>query len=149
MRSLVLAMIVAASATLALVQPSNARDGDRERVAIVVNDASEEKMAAAVTMAITRARRAAARGEMADIRIVAHGEGLTLLREGRSPASKRLRFAAQSFSSISFHACAFTQAEVARAEGAAPAILSFARNISKASVTVSELERDGWSIIRP
>ena len=149
MRRFFTTMILGLVTALLLAQAGQARDGERDRVAIVVNEASEEKMIAAVTMAISRARRAAAKGEMADIRVLAHGDGLTLLRDDRSPAAKRLRFAAKSFSSISFHACAFTQGQVAIREGAEPTILSFARNVPKASVTVSEMERDGWAILRP
>ncbi|MEO1613495.1 MAG: hypothetical protein AAFU55_14255, partial [Pseudomonadota bacterium] len=90
-----------------------------------------------------------AKGERTEIKVLAHGPGLALLREGASPVPKRLRFAAQSFPNISFHACAFTSAQVEAAEGAAPTILSLAGSVPNARDHAAELERDGWLILRP
>ena len=118
------------------------------RVAIVIDQADPQKMQTALSIAINRARMYAASGETADVRIVAHGDGLRLLREDTTPDLRRLKFAAQSFASISFLACLTSQRLAARSEGRAPTILSFAESVPNAVVTVETLEEEGWPIIR-
>ncbi|MDH3579575.1 MAG: DsrE family protein [Hyphomicrobiales bacterium] len=88
-------------------------------------------------------------GKAVEIRIVAHGPGLHMLRDDTSPVKQRLQSMAADLESLSFYACANTRARMAKAEGKEPEIVSEAAMVPSGIVEIMELQRAGWLYLKP
>lgn len=88
-------------------------------------------------------------GKTVEIRIIAHGPGLHMLRDDTSPVKQRLQSMAADLESLSFYACANTRARMAKAEGKEPEIVSEAAMVPSGIVEIMELQRAGWLYLKP
>lgn len=118
------------------------------RIAVVVETDDDDAMISALSYAVRRARRGAARQEKLAMQVIAHGKGLRFLRTDRSPVIDRLMFSANSFPSITFTACEWTTKSVAKREGERPSILPQAQFTPAGPKLVKKLEEEGWMIVR-
>ena len=84
-----------------------------------------------------------------EIRVVAHGPGLHMLRVDTSPVKERLQAMAAAQAGLSFYACANTRDRMAKAEGKIPEILGEATIVPSGIVEIMELQRAGWLYLKP
>ena len=88
-------------------------------------------------------------GNHIEIRVIAHGPGLHMLREDTSPVKDRLQKMAADLSSLSFYACTNTRDRMAKAEGKVPEIIPEATMVPAGIVEIVELQRAGWNYLKP
>lgn len=119
------------------------------RVAIHVNSSD----AAAMNMALNNTRNLydyyASRGEKLEVRMVAHGPGLHMLREDTSPVQERLSAMKKSFPSLSLAACGNTKSAMEATEGKPIAISSLASVVPSGVVELVALQERGWKYLKP
>ena len=89
------------------------------------------------------------KGEPVEIEVITFGPGLHMLRDDTSPVKDRIKSMAESRPSISFKACANTQAGMAKAENKKISLLPQASIVKSGVVRVMELQERGWSYVRP
>ena len=89
------------------------------------------------------------RGTPVEIRVVTHGPGLLMLRDDTSPVKERLIGLAASLDSVTFYACSNTKARMENAEGKSLAIMDVATMVPSGLVELIELERAGWTYVKP
>ena len=83
------------------------------------------------------------------IRVVCHGPGLHLLRVDTSPVKNRLVQMADNLGELSLYACANTMERMNKAEGKRPEIIGQAILVPAGLPEIIELQRQGWSYIKP
>ncbi|GAB4235704.1 MAG: hypothetical protein Kow0032_20380 [Methyloligellaceae bacterium] len=84
-----------------------------------------------------------------EIRVVAHGPGLHMLRADTSPVKERLQAMAAALQSLTFYACTNTRERMAKAEGKMPELLPEATLVPSGLVEIIELQRAGWIYLKP
>ena len=84
-----------------------------------------------------------------EIRVVCHGPGLHMLRVDSSPVKDRLVNMADGVDELSFYACANTMGRMALAEGKQPEIVSQATLVQAGLPEIIELQRLGWTYLKP
>ena len=91
------------------------------------------------------------KGEEVEVEVVAYGPGLNMLREDKTPVKDRIKQIAEgSFpSKVSFTACGNTMQVMEKAEGHPVKIIAQASVVPAGVVRLSELQKQGWSYIRP
>ncbi|NQU59960.1 MAG: DsrE family protein [Rhodospirillales bacterium] len=90
-----------------------------------------------------------AQGNTFEIRVVTHGLGLHLLREDTSPVKERLQGMVADMPSLSFYACTNTQDRMEKAEGKRPELIPEAIMVRAGIPEIIELQRAGWTYIKP
>ena len=88
-------------------------------------------------------------GEKVNIDVVTFGPGLHMLRDDTSPVKARIASMAKSTPSISFKACANTQANMSKAEEKDIPLITEASLVKSGVVRVMELQEQGWTYVRP
>lgn len=140
------------AAALALLLPlltSPAAATEPHRLALQISDNDPEKMNAVLSVAANVSKHYSAKGEEVEIQIVAFNAGLHMLREDTSPVKQRLASFSKGMPNVSFKACQNTVDAMARREGKAPPIIENADPVPAGVVTLMELARSGWTIVRP
>jgi len=84
-----------------------------------------------------------------EIRVITHGLGLHLLRQDTSPVQERISELMASQPALSFYACKNTQARMEKAEGKKPEVMEIAQWVPSGLVEVVELQRAGWTYLKP
>ena len=144
--------LAAASVMLAAL-PAAARaaaDGKKiHRVAIHVDDNDAARMEMALNNTKNIAEFYAAKGEKAEIEIVAYGPGLHMLRADTSPVKERVKALGQSLPNVAFAACANTMAGMKKREGHDIELVPEARVVPAGVVRLMELQEQGWSYVKP
>lgn len=123
--------------------------GETHRLALQVSDNDPEKMNAALNVAANVSKLYAEKGDDVEVQIVAFNAGLHMLRDDTSPVKERLGSFASSMPNVSFKACGNTIDAMARKEGKKPGIVTNAEVVPAGVVTLMELNKKGWIIIRP
>ena len=139
------------AAMLALV-PMAGTAGDpveTRRIAIHVDDSDPARIALALNNAANLERHYASAGVPVEIRIVTYGPGLTMLRADTSPVADRIAQMALEFPNLSFAACANTHRAMSAKAGAEVPLLEEAELVPSGVVELVELQRQGWTYIRP
>jgi uncharacterized protein len=92
-----------------------------------------------------------AKGEEADVEVVAYGPGLVMLRDDKSPVKGRLATLKKvAFpSKLTFSACHVTMMKAEKKEGHPIPIVSEARVVPGGVVRLTELQEQGWAYIKP
>jgi hypothetical protein len=92
-----------------------------------------------------------AKGEEAEIEIVAFGPGLNMYRADKSGVADRIRrLADYGFpSTIRFSACANTKAAMEKSEGRPIQLLPEATMVPSGVARIIERQEEGWSYVRP
>lgn len=123
---------------------------DETRRIVLHVDADDPKT---MNLALNNAKNIAAwyeeKGIPVEIRIVTYGPGLHMLRADTSPVKDRIAAMSLELSNPSFAACANTMAAMAKNEGREPPIVEEAEIVPSGVVELVELQRQGWSYIRP
>jgi intracellular sulfur oxidation DsrE/DsrF family protein len=88
-------------------------------------------------------------GTNVEIRIIAHGPGLHMLREDTSPVKDRIVAMDADLDGLSFYACTNTYELMAKAERQAPVIMSQATMVPSGIVEILELQRTSWEYLKP
>ena len=83
------------------------------------------------------------------VRVVCHGPGLHLLRVDTSPVKERLLQMIDHLDALSLYACANTMERMTKAEGKRPEIIDQAELVPAGLPEIIELQRQGWSYLKP
>ena len=145
---------IAAAAALALTlmllsTAQNAWAEATRRIAIHVDENDPKRMNLALNNAQNVIKYYQSQGEEVDIRIVAYGPGLHMLRSDTSPVKDRVSAMSLEFPTMSFAACGNTMAKMTEAEGKDIPILGEAEQVVSGVVELVELQMQGWAYIRP
>ena len=140
-------VLAALALLVSLLSPAHA--GEPHRLALQLSDNDPEKMNAVLNVAANVSKHYSAKGEEVEIQIIAFNAGLHMLREDTSPVKQRLGSFAKGMPNVSFKACQNTIDSMARREGKAPPIVENAESVPAGVVTLMELAREGWTIVRP
>lgn len=89
------------------------------------------------------------RGKTVEIRIIAHGPGLHMLRDDTSPVKDRIRKLLEVQDNLSLYACANTKARMEKAENRTLEIIEVATLVPSGLIELIELSRAGWTYIKP
>jgi uncharacterized protein len=141
----VFALLVAATG------PSFADGAKVHRVAIQVDQNDPAVMNLALNNATNIMETFKAKGEEAEIELVAYGPGLNMFRDDTSPVKDRLKQISDlSFPSrIKFSACNITKQGMEKREGHPIAIVPEASLVPSGAIRLMELQESGWSYLKP
>ena len=89
------------------------------------------------------------KGEEVAIEIVTFGPGLHMLRDDTSPVKQRIAAMALETPSVTFIACANTQANMGKQENKQISLISEAKVMPSGVVRIMELQGQGYSYLRP
>ncbi len=143
------ARLVASLALVLACAAGPALAAEPHRLALQISDNDPEKMTAVLNVAANVSKHYSDKGEEVEIQIVAFNAGMHLLRDDTSPVKPRLASFAQGMPNVSFKACQNTLDAMTRREGKAPPLVANADLVPAGVVTLMELGRQGWTIVRP
>jgi intracellular sulfur oxidation DsrE/DsrF family protein len=83
------------------------------------------------------------------IEVVSFGPGLHMLRDHTSPEKARIEALALSSPEISFKACGNTRENMSKAENKEIPLISEAKVVKSGVVRVMELQKLGWTYVKP
>jgi hypothetical protein len=142
--------MTAAALSIALASSALAADGKTHRIAIQVDQNDPAVMNMVLNNATNVIEHYRAKGEDADVEIVAYGPGLNMLRADTSPVQDRLKHLKEmAAGKIQFSACNNTKQHMEQAEGHAIPMVSQATVVPSGVVRLMELQEQGWSYVRP
>ena len=152
-----LAAAVSASGTVAQAQTEKAEAPKitrpappaRHKVAIQINQNDKAVMELALNNVRNIAEYYKSKGETVAIEVITYGPGLHMLRADTSPVKDRIAPMSLEIPSVAFIACGNTQANQSKAEGKPVTLISEAKVVPSGVVRLMELQRQGWSYIRP
>lgn len=137
-----------ALALLVPAAPATAGDETR-RVAIHVDDNDAKRMNMALNNAQNLDKYYKSKSMKVEIRLVAYGPGLHMLRADTSPVKDRIEKMALQYPNISFAACGNTHARMSKKAGKDVVLMSEATKVPSGVVELLELQRKGWAYVRP
>jgi intracellular sulfur oxidation DsrE/DsrF family protein len=141
---------VAAAFMLGVVSTAPAIAGERQiKVAIHVDENDKFKMNMALNNAANVYKYYKAKGESVEVRIVAYGPGLHMLRKDTSPVKDRIAKMSLEQEGLSFAACGNTHRKMSQKSKKKVAILDEAKMVPAGVVELMELQMKGWTYIRP
>lgn len=132
-----------------LASDNPVRDDDDRKIAFHVNFDDPASLNFVLNNVENISAYYRAKGTPLEIRIVAHGPGLHMLREDTSPVKKRIEELAASQEGLRFYACSNTRERMEKAEGRTLAIMSVATMVPAGLVELIELSRAGWTYLKP
>ena len=139
-----------ALAVALLVPAAPAVAGDEmRRVAIHVDDNDKKRMNMALNNAQNLDKYYKSKGMKIEIRVVAYGPGLHMLRSDTSPVKDRIEKMSLQYPNLSFAACGNTHARMSKKAGKEVVLMSEATKVPSGVVELLELQRQGWAYIRP
>ncbi len=119
------------------------------RTVVEVDSADPEQMLSALSIVQETGRYHVAHRENAEIRVIAVGEGLAMLRTDISPVADRVLFVSRSLPIVSWYVAAEDVAAIAAATGTPPPLMPEAKLVERGAAEAVRLQADGWSLIRP
>ena len=119
------------------------------KVAIQVAENNPQLMNLALNNARNVVEYYKSKGEEVAIEIVTFGPGLHMLRDDTSPVKQRIAAMTLETPSVSFIACANTQANMSKQENKQVTLISEAKVMPSGVVRLMELQGKGYSYIRP
>jgi intracellular sulfur oxidation DsrE/DsrF family protein len=137
-------MGAATAQTAATAAPS-----DAHKVAIQVNENDPKVMNLALNNAKNVIDYYKGRGEKVSVEIVTFGPGLHMFRADTSPVKQRIAEMSLALPEITFAACGNTKANMTKQEGKDVSLLSEAKLVPSGVVRLMELQKQGYSYIRP
>lgn len=133
-----------------VVQSANSvRNNETRRVMLHVNFNGSEALNFVLNSAENISGYYASCGTDVEIRIVAHGLCLHMLRVDSSPVKERLKAMAAAQANLSFYTCENARDRITKSEGKAPDILSETLMVPSGIVEFMELQRAGWQYLKP
>lgn len=136
-----------ASAQKKVAKSSSAKT--THKVAIQVAEKNTQLMNLALNNARNIVDYYKSKGEEVAIEIVTFGPGLHMLRDDTSEVKQRIAAMALETPSVSFIACANTQANMSKQENKQVTLISEAKVMPSGVVRLMELQGKGYSYIRP
>jgi len=124
-------------------------EGRHVKVAIHVDENDKFKMNMALNNAANVYSYYKSKGDKVDVRIVAYGPGLHMLRKDTSPVKDRIAKMALEQDGLSFAACGNTHRKMSQKAKKDVAILDEAKMVTAGVVELMELQMKGWTYIRP
>ncbi len=143
MKSLILAGVMALSATVALAE------GQTHKVAIHVDQNDPQVMNMALNNAANVTDYYHGQGDQVLIEMVAYGPGLMMLVEGQSPVADRIAQMSLAIPDLHFNACGNTLAAMQAKAGHDIPLMSEAVVVPSGVVRLIELQEDGYAYVRP
>ena len=144
----IFAGFAAISASVAGLTSGAQADGIK-RVAIHVDENDPKRMNMALNNAANIFKHYEETGETVEVRLVANGPGLHMLRDDTSPVKDRVAAMALEYESLSFAACGNTHRMMSKQSDGEITLVSEAEMISSGVVELIELQGQGWAYIRP
>jgi uncharacterized protein len=143
-------LATAALLAIALALPALAGEA-KHRLAIHVDQNDAQVMNLALNNATNVIEYYRAKNEDVDVDIVTYGPGLHMFRADTSPVKDRLkRLKELAFpGNVKFSACNNTKQGMEKTEGKEVPILSEATIVPSGVVHLMELQKKGWSYVRP
>jgi intracellular sulfur oxidation DsrE/DsrF family protein len=146
-------LLLTMSAVFAQGAPqTDGKQAGTHRIAIQVDQNDPAVMNLALNNAKNVLEYYGAKGERAEVEIVAYGPGLNMLRADTSPVKERIATmaGAQALpSKIVYSACNNTLKGMEKREGRPITLIPQARIVPAGVVRIMELEEQGWSYVRP
>ena len=140
---------LAITAVVALAFFAHASNDGPTRIAIHVDDNDPKRMNMALNNAANVQKYYDGVGEEVEIRIVAYGPGLHMLRSDTSPVADRIATMSLELPSLTFAACGNTHAAMSAKADKEVELLDEAEMVPSGVVELVELQKDGWAYIRP
>lgn len=144
---------LAASIALAfsMFSAAHAADAKPHRIAVQVDQNDPATMNLALNNVTNIVQYYRDKGETVDVTVVAYGPGLNMYRDDTSPVKDRLKqISEMAFpSNVKFAACGNTKENMEKKEGHSIALVPQASIVPSGVVTLSELQEQGWTYIRP
>ena len=135
---------------IALAWPYGAMAEPIHRVAIHVDDSDPKRMNLALNNAQNVIQHYRKKGQQVEIRIVAYGPGLHMLRQDTSPVKDRIAaLSLEHDGLLSFAACGNTRRKMSQAAGQSIMLVDEAEMVQSGVVELIELQAQGWAYIRP
>ncbi len=128
---------------------AGAQASETHKLALQISDSDPAKMNAVLNVAANVSKYYSEKGDEVDIQIVAFNAGLNMLREDKSPVLTRLKSFKQGMPNVAFIACENTLDTMTRNEGKEPPLVDNAKRVTAGVVTLMELDKQGWTIVRP
>ncbi len=119
------------------------------KLAIQVDENKPEVMTLALNNAQNVLEYYKAKGEPVQIKIVAYGPGLHMLRDDTSPVKSRIAALALAEPNLTFIACENTRTNQSKQEGKAITLMAEAKSVPSGVVRLMELQSEGYAYIRP
>ena len=119
------------------------------RLVLQVSDNDPQKMTSALNIAANVSRHYSALGEEVEIKILAFNAGINMLIADTSPIKKRMSSFQPSMPNVTFLACGNTINSLGRKHGTKPTLLDHVEIVPAGVVTLMELDKAGWTIVRP
>lgn len=126
-----------------------AGESEVRKVAIHVNDNDPKRMNLALNNAANIHKYYKSKGQKVMVRVVAYGPGLHMFRDDTSPVKARIEQMALGQEGLTFAACGNTHKKMTKKEGKKPPIISEAKMVPSGVVELMELQRQGWTYIKP
>ena len=126
-----------------------AQASETHKLALQISDSDPAKMNAVLNVAANVSKYYSEKGDEVDIQIIAFNAGLNMLREDKSPVLTRLKSFKQGMPNVAFIACENTLDTMTRNEGKEPPLVDNAKRVTAGVVTLMELDKQGWTIVRP
>ncbi len=120
-----------------------------KRVAIHVDENDPMRMNMALNNAANIYKYYNEQGEAVEVRLVANGPGLHMLRDDTSPVKERIAAMSLEHESLSFAACGNTHRAMSSKAGGDVTLITEAEMIPSGVVELIELQGEGWAYIRP
>ncbi len=119
------------------------------RTVVEVNSNDPQQMLRALNIVLETGRYHVAYRESAEIRVIAVGDGLAMLREDISPVRDRVASVSRSLPFVSWYTAVEDVAAVTTATGAAPPLIKGVVMVQEGAAEAERLQADGWSLLRP
>ena len=148
-RTLCCALALVFAVSVAVPHAALADDAQMRRVAIHVDENDPARMNMALNNAANVQKYYEDQGIDVEVRIVAYGPGLMMLRKDKSPVADRIAQMSLASDKISFAACGNTHRAMSAKEGAEVQLLDEASLVPSGVVELIELQRQGWAYVRP
>jgi intracellular sulfur oxidation DsrE/DsrF family protein len=149
MRQSILAAGLVACLALLIGGPARAAAPEVHRLALQITDANPTSMNMVLNVAGNVMSHYQEKGEKVEIKVVAFGPGLMMLRADKSPVKERLIGFMNTHKSVEFDACNNTLQGMAKKEGKVPPLLPGVSVVPSGAVALLELNEQGWTILRP
>jgi len=140
---------LAITAVFALAFFAQASTEKPTQIAIHVDDNDPKRMNMALNNAANIQKYYDSVDEEVEIRIVAYGPGLHMLRADTSPVADRIAKMSLELSNLTFAACGNTHAQMSKKIAKTVELLDEAEMVPSGVVELVELQKDGWAYIRP
>lgn len=119
------------------------------RTVVEVDSADPGQMLSALNIVQETGRYHVAHRESAEIRVIAVGEGVAMVRADTSPVVDRISFIMRSLPIVSWYASAEDVAALAAVTGTPPPLIPEVMLVENGAAEAARLQADGWSLIRP